>query len=99
MRTESGLVPLEEVRESVAVLLYEVQLSALVSASEHLDNRRCSDVEALVSAIVNFAAMAVALEERIVEAEINPMFVLPSGAGVRAADAVAVLASAQASEG
>ncbi|XUM21555.1 acetate--CoA ligase family protein [Bradyrhizobium oligotrophicum S58] len=54
------------------------------------------DVEALVDAIVNFAAMAVALDGRIVEAEINPMFVLPLGAGVRAADAVAVLTSGQA---
>jgi acyl-CoA synthetase (NDP forming) len=50
------------------------------------------DVQALVSAIVNFAAMAVALDGRFVEAEINPMFVLTVGAGVRAADAVAVLA-------
>ncbi|WP_316184370.1 MULTISPECIES: acetate--CoA ligase family protein [unclassified Bradyrhizobium] len=49
------------------------------------------DVDALVSAVVNFAAMAVALDGRIVEAEINPVFVLPAGAGVRAADAVAVL--------
>jgi len=49
------------------------------------------DVQALVSAIVNFAAMAVALDGRFVEAEINPMFVLTAGAGVRAADAVAVL--------
>ncbi|CCD88943.1 putative Acyl-CoA synthetase [Bradyrhizobium sp. ORS 285] len=57
------------------------------------------DVEALVDAIVNFAAMAVALDGRIVEAEINPLFVLPAGAGVRAADAVAVLTSGPASEG
>ncbi|MBC9878639.1 acetate--CoA ligase family protein [Bradyrhizobium sp. INPA01-394B] len=51
------------------------------------------DVEGLVSAIVAFAAMAVALDGRIVEAEINPMFVLPAGEGVCAADAVAVLTS------
>jgi len=57
------------------------------------------DVEALVGAIVKFAAMAVALDNRIVEAEINPMFVLPKGEGVRAADAVAVLTSGQAPEG
>lgn len=57
------------------------------------------DVQALVSAIVNFAAMAIALDGRIVEAEINPMFVLPTGAGVRAADAVAVLTSGPASQG
>jgi succinyl-CoA synthetase beta subunit len=57
------------------------------------------DVEALVCAIVKFAAMAVALDNRIVEAEINPMFVLPKGEGVRAADAVAMLTSGQAPEG
>jgi len=57
------------------------------------------DVEALVSAIVKFAAVAVALDGRIVKAEINPMFVLLIGAGVRAADAVAVLTSGQAPEG
>ena len=32
--------------------------------------------------------------ERLVEAEINPVFVLPEGQGVRAADGVAVLAAA-----
>jgi hypothetical protein len=31
------------------------------------------------------------LGERLVEAEINPVFVLPSGQGVRAADGVLVL--------
>jgi hypothetical protein len=36
--------------------------------------------------------MAAQLGERIVDAEINPLFVLPQGQGVRAADGVAVLA-------
>jgi len=49
------------------------------------------DVEALVSAIVAFSQMAAALGDRLVEAEINPLFVLPQGRGVRAADGVAVL--------
>lgn len=52
-----------------------------------------ADVEALVSAIVSFSEMAAALGDRLVEAEINPLFVLPAGQGVRAADGVAVLAS------
>ncbi|WP_295539089.1 acetate--CoA ligase family protein [uncultured Pseudacidovorax sp.] len=51
-----------------------------------------ADVEALVDAIVAFSAMAAQLGERIVEAEINPVFVLPQGQGVRAADGVLVLA-------
>jgi len=51
-----------------------------------------ADVEALVDAIVAFSTMAWRLGERLVEAEINPVFVLPHGQGVRAADGVAVLA-------
>ena len=51
-----------------------------------------ADVDALANAIVAFARMATQLGERIVEAEINPIFVLPAGQGVRAADGVAVLA-------
>jgi acyl-CoA synthetase (NDP forming) len=51
-----------------------------------------ADVEALVTAIVAFSQMAAQLGERLVEAEINPLFVLPHGQGVRAADGVVVLA-------
>ncbi|WP_418125108.1 acetate--CoA ligase family protein [Variovorax sp. 160MFSha2.1] len=51
-----------------------------------------ADVEALVDVIVAFSAMAAQLGERLVEAEINPVFVLPQGQGVRAADGVVVLA-------
>lgn len=50
-----------------------------------------ADVEALVDAIVAFSRMAAALGPRLVEAEINPIFVLPAGQGVRAADGVAVI--------
>jgi acyl-CoA synthetase (NDP forming) len=51
-----------------------------------------ADVAALVDAIVAFSRMAAQLGERLVEAEINPVFVLPQGQGVRAADGVVVLA-------
>ena len=50
-----------------------------------------ADVEALVSAIVAFSVMAAQLGDRLIEAEINPLFVLPAGKGVRAADGVVVL--------
>jgi acyl-CoA synthetase (NDP forming) len=50
-----------------------------------------ADTEALVSAIVAFSEMAAQLGDRLVEAEINPVFVLPAGRGVRAADGVVVL--------
>ncbi|MFM0670063.1 acetate--CoA ligase family protein [Paraburkholderia sediminicola] len=52
-----------------------------------------ADIDALVTAIIAFSRMAVRLGGRIVEAEINPIFVLPAGQGVRAADGVAVLGS------
>jgi hypothetical protein len=51
---------------------------------------RC-DVEALARAVVDFSLMIARLGDRLVEAEINPLFVLPEGRGVRAADGVAVL--------
>ena len=35
--------------------------------------------------------MTAQLGERLIEAEINPVFVLPEGQGVRAADGVVVL--------
>jgi acetate---CoA ligase (ADP-forming) len=52
---------------------------------------RC-DIDALAQAVAAFSRMAAQLGERLVEAEINPLFVLPQGQGVRAADGVAVLA-------
>ncbi|TDH58398.1 CoA-binding protein, partial [Dankookia rubra] len=52
---------------------------------------RC-DVAALVDAILGFAAMAETLGDRLVEAEINPVFVLPESQGVRAVDGLAILA-------
>ncbi len=45
---------------------------------------------ALVDAVLAFAAMAESLGGRLLEAEINPLFVLPHG--VRAADGLVVLA-------
>jgi acyl-CoA synthetase (NDP forming) len=53
--------------------------------------RPASDVDALVAAIVAFSRMVAALGARVEEAEINPIFVLPRGRGVRAADGVCVL--------
>lgn len=52
------------------------------------------DTEALAQAIVNFSALVAAFGERLVTAEINPLFVLPEGQGVVAADAVLVLEQA-----
>lgn len=54
--------------------------------------RPVADVEALIDAIVAFSRMVATLGDRLVEAEINPVFVLPQGQGVVAADGVAILA-------
>lgn len=54
-----------------------------------------ADVGALVSAIVAFSQMTAQLGERLIEAEINPVFVLAEGQGVKAADGVVVLAHAE----
>jgi acetate---CoA ligase (ADP-forming) len=53
--------------------------------------RAKADINALAAAIVAFSQMAAQLGERLIEAEINPLFVLPDGQGVRAADGVVVL--------
>ena len=49
------------------------------------------DVEALVAAIMALARMGESIGERLLEAEINPLFVMPKGEGVAAADALVVL--------
>lgn len=50
-----------------------------------------ADTDGLVSTILSFADMAHSLDGRLVEAEINPVFVLPEGQGVRAGDALVVI--------
>ncbi|HEY9279649.1 MAG TPA: acetate--CoA ligase family protein, partial [Eoetvoesiella sp.] len=52
-----------------------------------------ADVEALAAAIVSFSRMADQMGERLIEAEINPLFVLPCGEGVKAADGIAILSA------
>jgi hypothetical protein len=53
---------------------------------------RC-DFAALAAAVAAFAGMVLALGDRLEEAEINPLFVLPEGQGVLAADGLVVLRS------
>lgn len=52
---------------------------------------RPHDVEALVAAILALGRMGESLGERLREAEINPLFVMPEGEGVAAADGLAVI--------
>lgn len=72
-------------------------------AASMIDNLKCApllkgfrgkplaDTDGLVSTILSFADMAHSLDGRLVEAEINPVFVLPQGQGVRAGDALVVI--------
>jgi acetate---CoA ligase (ADP-forming) len=53
--------------------------------------QRC-DVDALADAIAAFSWMVLELGDRLIEAEINPLFALAEGSGVLAADGLAVLA-------
>lgn len=48
------------------------------------------DVGALVNVIVQFSELVAALGDRLLECEINPIFVFPEGMGVKAADGIAV---------
>lgn len=50
-----------------------------------------ADLDALTNAIVAFSNMAAQMGDRLLEAEINPVFVLPVGQGVKSADGVVVL--------
>jgi acyl-CoA synthetase (NDP forming) len=49
------------------------------------------DIAALSDAVLAFSRMCLALGDHLKEAEINPLFVLPSGQGVCAADGLVVL--------
>ncbi|MFM0060938.1 acetate--CoA ligase family protein [Paraburkholderia phytofirmans] len=88
MRLLSSEAPLS--RDDALGMIRELKTWPLLDGYR---GRPRADIDALVSAIVAFSLMAVRLGGRIVEAEINPIFVLPAGQGVRAADGVVVLAS------
>jgi hypothetical protein len=76
-------------RDEALSMLHELKTWPLLDGYR---GRPKADVPALIEAIVAFSRMAAQWGERLVEAEINPLFVLPRGQGVLAADGVAVLA-------
>lgn len=75
-------------REQVLSLIRELKTFPLLDGFR---GRPRADTNALVAAIVAFSRMVAQMGERLVEAEINPLFVLPAGQGVKAADGVVVL--------
>ena len=50
-----------------------------------------ADVEALADSLVCVSHLAMHLEGRLAELDINPLMVLPSGQGVKAVDALVLL--------
>src|SRR5262249_21351644 len=52
--------------------------------------RPAADVEALVDTLVRVSHLAVHLEGRLAELDINPLMVLPAGRGVKAVDTLVV---------
>ncbi len=53
--------------------------------------RKKADIEALAETIARVSLLAIDLEDRIAELDINPLLVLPEGQGVRVADALVIL--------
>jgi len=74
--------------QDAEAMIGELKGSALLQGFR---GRAKADVVALAAAIVAFSEMVLELDGRLVEAEINPLFVLPEGQGVRAGDGLAVL--------
>ncbi len=76
-------------REEAMSMAHELKTWPLLDGFR---GRPKADVDALADAVVAFSQMAEQLGDRLIEAEINPVFVLPVGQGVKAADGVVVLA-------
>ena len=69
-------------------MISEVQGAKLLQGFR---GRPRADIDALADTLVRTSQMAVHLEGRLEELDINPLVVLPSGQGVRALDALVVL--------
>ena len=76
--------------DEARAMIGELKTAPLLSGYR---KRPKADVEALANAIVAFSRMVTQLGSRLVEAEINPLFVMSEGRGVFAADGVVVLTS------
>jgi len=84
--TAIRLLPID--RQDAQEMIGDLKSAAVLKGFR---GRPRGDATALAAAILAFADMIVGLGERLVEAEINPLFVLPEGEGVRAADGMVVL--------
>ena len=84
--TSIRLLPLG--RADVEAMLARLRVTAILNGHR---GRPAHDVSALIDTVLAFAGMCGALGDRLLDAEINPLFVLAEGQGVRAADGVALL--------
>lgn len=80
------LLPLD--RDSARSMIDEIRAGALLKGFR---GSPVADIDALIDTMIAFSAMAETLDDRLDEAEINPVFVLPEGQGVRAGDSLVVL--------
>jgi acyl-CoA synthetase (NDP forming) len=85
---DTALRLLPMTRDDAAAMVEELRAARLLRGFRGAPP---ADVRALVDAVMAFATMAGAAGERLLEAEINPLFVLPEGQGARAADGLVVL--------
>lgn len=69
-------------------MINEVKSSALLKGFRGSPK---ADIEALIDTILSFSKMVETLGDRLKEAEINPVFVLPEGQGTRAGDSLIIL--------
>ncbi|WP_196259155.1 acetate--CoA ligase family protein [Pelagibacterium limicola] len=81
------LLPLSE--QDAQEMVDELRVSSLLGGYR---GSSAYDVSALVKAVLSIANMGQALGDKLVEAEINPLFVMPEREGVAAADGLVVLA-------
>jgi acetate---CoA ligase (ADP-forming) len=75
-------------QEEILEMLQELKTWPLLNGYR---GRSQCDISALVKAIEQFSEMVAAFGDRLIECEINPIFVFPQGQGVKAADGIAVL--------
>jgi acetate---CoA ligase (ADP-forming) len=76
-------------RAEALLMIGELRGRAILHGSR---GRPAGDVDALADALVCLGQLALAEGARLIELDVNPMFVLPFGQGIKAADALVVVA-------
>ena len=72
-------------RSEVMEMIHEIKAFPILNGAR---GRPKTDIDALADTIVKLAALAIDLKDQVAEIDINPLFVLPAGQGVVAADAL-----------